>query len=334
MRCFSPLVMSDALGAAEKRSRTARVAGVFWGASKVASRLAYPALLVGSAVLAVGPLMVRLASVGPMQSAFWRLAVAVIPLMLLVRFLPSQRITVKSGGAHGGRVLWGGVALAGVFFASDLLAWHLGIVRTSLANASLFSNMAGFLMMAWGILVLRMRPTPRQVGVMLVAVVGALCLFGASAELSMRHLAGDVLCLLSAVFYAGYLLAIGKARGTLPSLAVLAGSTIAGSVALLPVVLLSPDPLLPSTAEGWLPLIALGLGSQVLGQGLIVYALAHLPPAVSGVGLLMQPVVAGIIGWTMFNEIMGPLELFGSVLILAALVSQSLPARPARPPAE
>ena len=271
--------------------------------------------------------MVRLAPVGPMQSAFWRLAVAVIPLMLLVRFIPSQRITVKPS-----RALWGGVALAGVFFAGDLLAWHLGIVRTTLANASLFSNMAGFIMMAWGIVVLGMRPTPRQAGVVLVAVVGALCLFGASAELSMRHLVGDLLCLLSAVFYAGYLLAIGKARGALPSLAVLAGSTIAGSVALLPIVLLSPDVLLPSSAEGWLPLIALGLGSQVLGQGLIVYALAHLPPSVSGVGLLMQPVFAGIIGWTMFNEIMGPLELFGSVLILAALVSQSLPARPARPP--
>lgn len=264
-----------------------------------------------------------------MQSAFWRLGVAIIPLLLLVRLIPSQRITVAPG-----RALWGGVALAGVFFAGDLLAWHLGIVRTTLANASLFSNLAGFIMMVWGIVVLRMRPSPRQVAVMLVALMGALCLLGASAELSLRHLAGDLLCLLSAMFYAGYLLAIGKARGTLPSLAVLAGSTIAGSVALLPVVLLSPAPLLPSSIEGWLPLIALGLGSQVIGQGLVVYALAHLPPAVSGVGLLMQPVFAGIIGWTMFNEIMGPLELFGSVLILAALISQSLPARPDRRPAE
>lgn len=302
------------------------------------ARLAYPALLVGSAVLAVGPLLVRLAPVGPMQSAFWRLALAVVPLMLLVRLIPSQRITaapnMASGSALASRALWGGVALAGVFFASDLLAWHLGIVRTTLANASLFSNMAGFILMAWSILALRMRPSPRQAGVMLLAVVGALCLFGASAELSMRHLAGDLLCLLSAVFYAGYLLAIGKARGSLPSLAVLAGSTIAGALALLPVVLLAPGPLLPSSAEGWLPLIALGLGSQVLGQGLIVYALAHLPPAVSGLGLLSQPVVAAIIGWTMFNEVMGPLDLFGSTVILAALVSQSLPARPARSPAE
>lgn len=300
----------------------------------MAARLAYPALLLGSAVLAVGPLMVRLAPVGPMQSAFWRLAVAIIPLMLLVRLIPSQRISAKPGPTLSGHILWGGVALAGVFFASDLLAWHLGIVRTTLANASLFSNMAGFLMMAWGILVVRMRPSPRQAAVMLLATVGALCLFGASAELSLRHLAGDLLCLLSAVFYAGYLISIGKARGALPSLAVLAGSTVAGAVALLPVVLLAPDPLLPSTPEGWLPLIALGLGSQVLGQGLIVYALAHLPPAVSGVGLLMQPVFAGLIGWTMFNEIMGPLELFGASLILVALISQSLPARSVRQPAE
>ncbi len=269
-----------------------------------------------------------------MQSAFWRLAVAVVPLMLLVWLIPSQRVRAIPGQPLPFRALVGGMTLAGVFFAGDLLAWHLGIVRTTLANSSLFSNMAGFIMMAWGIFVLRMRPSPRQAAVMLVAVAGALCLFGASAELSLRHLAGDLLCLLSAVFYAGYLLAIGKARGSFPALAVLAGSTIAGTLALLPVVLLAPGPLLPFAAEGWLPLIALGLGSQVLGQGLIVYALAHLPPSVSGVGLLMQPVFAGLIGWVMYNEILGPLELFGSTLILAALVSQSLPARPARSPAE
>lgn len=164
----------------------------------MAARLAYPALLLGSAILAVGPVMVRLAPVGPMQSAFWRLAVAIIPLVLLVQLIPGQRLRQLPG-----RALLGGLALSGVFFASDLLAWHLGIVRTTLANASLFSNMAGFMMMAWGIIVMRMRPTPRQAAVMLVASIGAFCLFGASAELSMRHLAGDLLCLLSAVFYAG-----------------------------------------------------------------------------------------------------------------------------------
>jgi len=264
-----------------------------------------------------------------MQSAFWRLGVAVIPLLLLVYLMPGQRPETRPS-----RGLWAGMALAGLFFAADLMTWHLGIVRTTIANASLFGNMASFMMMGYGVAVMGLRPTRRQAMGMGVAVIGALCLFGASAELSLRHFTGDLLCLLAAAFYTGYLVSIARARSALSAMAVLAGSSLAGALAILPIVLMSPEPLVPATFEGWLPLIVLGLGGQVLGQGLIVYALAHLSPSVSGIGLLSQPVLATLIGWLAFGEVMGPLELFGASLILLALISQSLPARSARQPAE
>ena len=46
----------------------------------------------------------------------------------------------------------------------------------------------------------------------------------------------------------------------------------------------------------WTPLIGLALASQVLGQGLMIYALGRLSPLVVGLALLIQPVVAGIVG--------------------------------------
>jgi len=315
----------------------------------VAVRLAFPALLLGSAILALAPMLVRLAPVGPLQSAFWRLAIAVLPLLLLARLMSNPGSNAGSGAGSGAgesgtsgapataaltRAMLGGMAVAGLFFAADLIVWHLGIVRTTIANASLFGNMASFMMMAYGIVVLSLKPTRRQAAAMALAVTGALCLFGASAELSLRHLTGDLMCLMAAVFYTGYLISIGKARAALSAPAVLAGSSLAGTLVILPVVMLSPEPLAPATLEGWVPLLVLGLGGQVIGQGLIVFALAHLSPSVSGIGLLSQPVLAALIGWLAFGEIMGPLEMVGAALILVALLSQSLPARPARQPAE
>src|SRR3546814_18455131 len=52
----------------------------------------------------------------------------------------------------------------------------------------------------------------------------------------------------------------------------------------------------------WTPLVALALISQVVGQGLIIYALGKLPPLVIGIALLTQPAVSGALGWLAYDE--------------------------------
>ncbi|MEX6725541.1 DMT family transporter [Parapedomonas caeni] len=293
------------------------------------ARLAFPALLLGSASLSVGPLMVRVAEVGPLQSAFWRLTLGVLPLLLLTLLLPAQRPRRPLG--------WkavGAFAVAGAFFAADLIAWHMGIMRTTLANASLFANLTGFIMAGYGLLVLGERLTRRVAFPLLLAAPGVILLFGASAQVSMAHLTGDLMCLLAAFFYTGYLVTVADVRARQPVLTVLTGATIAGMLVLLPVVVLAPEPLLPGTAAGWLPLLMLGLGSQVIGQGLIVYAVAHLTPTASGIGLLLQPVIGVALGWAVYDEVLSVPEMIGAGLLLLALITRALPARPARPAPE
>jgi len=57
----------------------------------------------------------------------------------------------------------------------------------------------------------------------------------------------------------------------------------------------------------------------VVGQSLIVYALAHLPAALGSVGLLIQPMVAAILAWILFSEILGMYHFFGAMLILSGI---------------
>ena len=70
----------------------------------------------------------------------------------------------------------------------------------------------------------------------------------------------------------------------------------------------------------WTPLVLLALCSQVVGQGLLVYAIGHLPPLVFGLGLLTQPVVSAAIGWSLYDERLGAVDIVGAVAIAAALV--------------
>ena len=58
----------------------------------------------------------------------------------------------------------------------------------------------------------------------------------------------------------------------------------------------------------------------MVGQSLIVYALAHLPAALGAVGLLIQPVVAGVFAWYLFAEALGIYHFVGAVFIISGIL--------------
>ncbi len=283
-------------------------------------RLAFPAMLAGSAALAFGPWMVRLADVPPAASAFWRLALAVIPLILLARIVAGSAPNMMLGLTRRAIAL---TALAGLFFAGDLILWHFGIIRTTLANATLLSNAASFLLPLWGFVVLRHRPGRTALFAITLALAGTLLLVGQSAEVSDQHVIGDLLCLGAAVLYTGYLITVDRVRGTVAALPLLALSTFAGAIALLPFALASGN-IWPTN---WAPLLLLAFGSQVIGQGLVVYAVGHLRPLVVGLTLLVQPAISATIGALRFGEIPGAIAITGAALVVAALIMVRLPER-------
>lgn len=275
-----------------------------------APRYGLVALVVANALLAFGPLLVRFADTGPIASAFWRMALAlpIIAVLARVSAKGGPRITVGLAVVIG---------LSGLMFAADLASWHLGIVRTKAANATLFGNSASLIFPIYGFVVARMWPSRRQAMALMMALAGSVLLLGRSAELSPDHLVGDLLCLLAGVFYAVYFVAIANARATLAPLPLLAASTLASAVPLLFVAWAMGERIMPGD---WTPLILLSLGSQVIGQGLMTYALGRMSPLVIGLTLMTQPVLAALTGWIAFNETMGPADVAGAVLVGLALI--------------
>ena len=289
-------------------------------------RLAFPALLLANLFLALGPWLVRLAEsesqVGPVAAAFWRLALA-------VPFLAWLAVRQSRGQPFPAWGLVVAVAVGGLFFAADLAAWHEGILRTKLANATLFGNFASFLFAIYGFVLLRRLPGAVQSLALAAAAAGTALLLGGSFELSARHVTGDLLALRAGLFYFFYLIAVDRARRAMRPWPVLAIATAAGALPVLLLALAIGEQVLPAD---WTPLILLSLSSQLVGQGLLVYAMGHLSPVVVGLCFLTQPVVSAAIGWTAYGERLSAGDALGALLIGAALVLIRLPER-ARLPA-
>lgn len=279
--------------------------------------LAFPALILANLFLAAGPWMVRLADVGPVAAGFWRLALA-IPFLAFVAWRQGR------GRPFPGWALVAIVALGGVFFAADLAAWHAGILRTKLANATLFGNFASFLFALYGFVLLRALPRPVQLLALLLAGAGTMLLLGNSYEASRAHFAGDLLSLLAGLFYTFYLIAVDRARQSMKPWPVLAIATAGGALPILLFALLLGERIVPGD---WTPVILLSISSQLVGQGLLVYAMGHLSPVVVGLCFLTQPIASAAIGWLAFDERLSAGDGIGALLICVALVLIRLPGR-------
>jgi drug/metabolite transporter (DMT)-like permease len=277
---------------------------------------ALAALLAGATFIALSPIFVRealAAGVGPTAAAFWRVALAV-PILWIVYGLNSRR----RAHLHPGKSFL--LLAAALAFAGDLAFWHKSVQLTSVANATLLANLASIFVTLAAWIFLRQRPTLTFLAGLGAALVGVALLVHTSLAFSSTGLVGDAAGVVTAMFYAGYLLAVkglrDRGENTLHLMAV---TTTITAILLLPAALGTGEPMIPRSAGGWWILIGLALISHAAGQGLIAYALAHLPAAFSSVSLLFQPVMAAIFAWILLAEPLVPLQIAGGVIVLVAI---------------
>jgi drug/metabolite transporter (DMT)-like permease len=276
------------------------------------ARYALPGLLLGAVLIGLAPILVRLSHTGPTAAAFWRVLLA-LPVLALLRGLAAPTVPTAPRRLGG---LW----LAGFAFAGDLAFWHQSIRLTSVANATLLSNLAPVFLA----LTLQFAFGQRQAGRfwlgLALAIFGAGLLLARSLQLGGGNALGDVCGIGSAVFYGAYQLIVSRARRAWSTLDVMLASSAACAAALLPLTLAAGESLWPADPSGWWALIGLALVAHVGGQGLIAYALASLPTAFASVTLLVQPVAAAVFAWVILGEAFGAWQAVGGVVVMAGIV--------------
>jgi len=71
--------------------------------------------------------------------------------------------------------------------------------------------------------------------------------------------------------------------------------------------------------NGWLILVALAVVSHAGGQGMMTFALAHLPTSFSSMMGLMQTAVAAVVAWLILSEPLTLMMLLSGAAILAGI---------------
>jgi drug/metabolite transporter (DMT)-like permease len=280
-------------------------------------RWALAALLLGGIVIGCSPIFVRLSELGPMTTAFWRVALGMLPLLAWQAASPARgQADTRPAGISD----YVGLCLPGIMLAGDLVAWHISLHMTSVANATLLANMAPIFVTLGGWLLFRTKISRIFVTGLAMALAGVIILKGGPAALGGGDIRGDVVAIVASVFYAGYILALGRVRSRYSTLTTMLWTTGSAAVCMLPLALFFETGFWPYTLFGWAILLGLAWITHAAGQGLIIFALAWLPPAFSSLTLLIQPVVAAILAWALLGEAIGPMQAVGGAIVLSGIL--------------
>jgi drug/metabolite transporter (DMT)-like permease len=276
------------------------------------------ALVGGALAMGISPVFVRFAEVGPFVSAFWRVALA-LPALWLWAELERPRGESSRDRARPDGSARLSVILAGLLFAGDLSFWHLSIMHTSVANATFLATLMPVWVVLGSGLFLGEAVERKVFAGLALCLVGAAALIGDTWSLKPEQLDGDFYGFLTSFFFGAYVLAVRRARRVYGSGRTLFLSSIVTAGVLFVEAVLIEDMMWPLTLAGVAALIAVALVSHAGGQGLLAFALGHLPAAFSSLVIFIEAVAAACFGWIFLGEAVGPIQLLGAVAIFAGI---------------
>ncbi len=223
---------------------------------------------------------------------------------------------------------WRAGLLMGLFLCAGYVFQTLGLERTTASNAGFITGMFVVLTPVMGAIFLRDRIPVTAWAAAGVSALGLYLLSGVGGDLDLR---GDGLVLLAAIALSAHILATARAVRAYDVGALLAVQLGVCGLVPLAIGLAAGDLEAPTGGTVWSALIVTAVVASALGFFVQTFAQRHAPPARTALILASEPAFAGLFGWLLAGERLGPVEWAGAALIMAAIVAVELYPRLRRP---
>lgn len=258
-----------------------------------------------------GPVFVRDNEFGALPFAFWRLIGAAAWAVAALHL---------RGGRLDRRVLRHSLA-GGLVFTVNGATFFTAIKTTSVANAMVIGATAPIFLLWAASRIFNEQISYRVIVATPVAIAGmVMMLLGRSGSTGGGSLTGDVLAVVAVMSFAGYLVASRIARNHLTALEYQAGwSTIAAAL-MLPIALLSFDPLFISDAWSWGVAATMAVTA---GVAHLTFNYSHRYVSLRTISLLNMtaPGLAVMWAWFLFDEQLGGLQWLGVPLVAISVLA-------------
>jgi drug/metabolite transporter (DMT)-like permease len=268
-----------------------------------------------------GPL-VRLSHADPVVIAVWRLGFSLVIVTVLLAVTGEWRELKSLALRQFLLAVAGGVLLALHFWA-----WNASIHLTTIAASVTLVSLQPAVVAAISAFTLREAPTSRQIGGIVVAILGALVIaapdFAASAgPRGNAPLLGNLLAISAALTAALYYTIGRKLRAVLGIWAYVAIVYASAFATLVLIARLRGTPIAPQPPRELAIFAGLAIGPMLIGHTGMNWALKFLPAYVVNLTVLGEPVGATLLGALIpaIRQIPSVGTLVGGAIVLAGVI--------------
>lgn len=280
--------------------------------------MTYAILILSQVAVGSAALLARLglaAGLSAVSMTAWRLLLASAILVAAKSFRRSRADETFLSIPIALRLIAGGAALAGHFWA-----WFASLQYVSVARSTLLVCTTPI----WTALALwilkRSAPPLRFYAGLLPSLLGAALVTGWSTTSSAGATAylGDGLATGGAVLLTAYFLLTADLQEPLSTFRVVLWTYTTAAIVMTPVALAlgNAAAFWPSNAQAWLAVGGMALIPQLLGHTMMNWSLKHFSAATVGLATLLEPVFAGALAWWFLGEQLTASQLLGGVLLL------------------
>ncbi|MEB3229966.1 MAG: DMT family transporter [Leptolyngbyaceae bacterium] len=210
-------------------------------------------------------------------------------------------------------------ALCGLMFAGCLVLWAWSLQYTTVANSTLMHDLSPLFATIFGWLIFKHHFSKRFLGAVGLTLIGVVTIGFEDFQVGMSNFIGDGIALSSAILLALYCLLVGQLRQRFTAMVVLQWTCLIGASGILPLILLTSNPLFPTTMFGWLAVTGVVCFSQIIGQGLTAFSLKQLSSEFVSLFLPLEAVFAAFIAWVGWNQPLTLLNCIGFVFVLGGI---------------
>ena len=251
-----------------------------------------------------------------------------IPVILIMNRGKAAEETLSQGEKKQQNKLLviGGVCCGTVLFIASSLQ-QFGVMYTTAGKAGFITTLYVVMVPIISILIgKKIRPIMWLCVIMGAVGLYLLCMTDASFKLTF----GDTLVLLCAVAFSVHIMVVDHFSPKMDGVKLSCIQFItAGTLGLIGMIIFE-NPNLDAILQCWLPILYAGVLSSGVGYTLQVVAQKHAEPTVASLLMSLESVFAVIAGAILLHEVMSPRELFGCVVIFAAVIIAQLPSKEER----
>lgn len=249
-------------------------------------------------------------------------AIAIFITLVIMQSTKNKKFTVIAPVAPEKRknTLIAGL-ICGILITVATTVQQFGIARTTVGKSGFITALYIVIVPLMG-LIIGKRPKWNLWVAVVIALGGfaLICLIGNGFQLSV----GDLLVLISALFFAAHILAVEKfasdVDGVLLSFMQFSVCTVADII----LALIFEKPNFNDIFAAWWPIIYAGVFSGGIAYTLQILGQKYVPATIAVLIMSLESVFAAVSGRMFKHEIMTPYEFVGSVLVFGAVILAQL----------